>query len=149
MSDDERWMCRALELARVAQDAGEVPVGAVVVRDGELLAEGWNHPISGCDPTLHAEVHALRNAATQAGNYRLTGATLYVTLEPCAMCAGAIVHARIARVVYGADDPKTGAVTSVFRVLDGNPQNHRPTHTGGVLAAESAALLKDFFSARR
>ena len=148
-ADDARWMRRALELAAHARDAGEVPVGAVIVRDGAVLGEGWNHPISGCDPTLHAEVHALRAAAGAERNYRLTGATLYATLEPCAMCAGAIVHARVAHVVYGADDPKTGAVHSVFRLLDTNPANHRATHAGGVLAAESAQLLKEFFSARR
>ncbi|MCA1798582.1 MAG: tRNA adenosine(34) deaminase TadA [Xanthomonadaceae bacterium] len=151
MEKDEsvQWMRRALELATRARDAAEVPVGAVVVRDGEVLGEGWNHPIGGCDPTLHAEVHAIREAARAVGNYRLTGATLYVTLEPCAMCAGAIVHARIARVVYGADDPKTGAVHSVFRLLDTNPANHRVAHEGGLLATESAALLQAFFAARR
>ena len=148
-ADDARWMRRALELAAHARDAGEVPVGAVIVRDGAVLGEGWNHPISGCDPTLHAEVHALRAAAASERNYRLTGATLYATLEPCAMCAGAIVHARIAHVVYGADDPKTGAVHSVFRLLDTNPANHRATHEGGVLADASARLLQDFFAARR
>ena len=146
---DEGWMRRALALAAQARDAGEVPVGAVVVRDGEVLGAGWNHPVSGCDPTLHAEVHALRVAAAAAGNYRLTGATLYATLEPCAMCAGAIIHARIAHVVYGADDSKTGAVRSVFQLLDTNPANHRATHQGGVLAAESAQLLKTFFAHRR
>ena len=150
MSDDhERWMRRALELAVQAGDAGEVPVGAVIVRDGEVLGEGWNHPISGCDPTLHAEVHALREAAARERNYRLTGATLYATLEPCSMCAGAIIHARIAHVVYGADDPKTGAVRSVFSLLDSNPANHRATHEAGVLADESAQLLKRFFNTRR
>ncbi|MEX0900870.1 MAG: tRNA adenosine(34) deaminase TadA [Gammaproteobacteria bacterium] len=147
--DDAHWMRRALELAARAGEAGEVPVGAVIVRDGEALGEGWNHPISGCDPTLHAEVHALREAAAREKNYRLTGATLYATLEPCAMCAGAIIHARIAHLVYGADDPKTGAVRSVFQLLDTNPANHRATHEGGVLAAESAALLKAFFSTKR
>ena len=148
-ADDERWMRRALELAAMARDAGEVPVGAVIVRDGAVLGEGWNHPIGGCDPTLHAEVHALREAAAREQNYRLAGATLYATLEPCSMCAGAIVHARIAHVVYGADDPKTGAVRSVFQLLDSNPANHRATHTGGVLAADSAQLLQSFFAARR
>lgn len=146
---DERWMRRALELAAKAGDAGEVPVGAVIVRDGEVLGEGWNHPISGCDPTLHAEVHALREAAAREQNYRLTGATLYATLEPCSMCAGAIVHARIAHVVYGAEDLKTGAVRSVFQLLDSNPANHRATHQAGVLADESAQLLQSFFKSRR
>lgn len=146
---DKDWMRQALSLARRAEAEGEVPVGAVLVRDGEVLGEGWNHPIGGCDPTLHAEVHAIREAARASGNYRLTGATLFVTLEPCAMCAGAIVHARIARVVYGADDPKTGAVHSVFRLLDTNPANHRVAHEGGLLAPECAALLQAFFAARR
>lgn len=146
---DERWMRRALALAEKAGSAGEVPVGAIVVRDDEVLGEGWNHPISGCDPTLHAEVHALREAAAREQNYRLTGATLYATLEPCSMCAGAIVHARIAHVVYGADDLKTGAVRSVFQLLDSNPANHRATHQAGVLADESAQLLKEFFSTKR
>ncbi len=145
----EQWMRRALELAARAGAAGEVPVGAVIVRDGDVLGEGWNHPISGCDPTLHAEVHALREAAAREQNYRLTGATLYATLEPCAMCAGAIIHARIAHVVYGAADPKTGAVRSVFQLLDSNPANHRATHQAGVLADESAQLLKDFFGSKR
>lgn len=146
---DEHWMREALDLARRAEAEGEVPVGAVLVRDGEALGRGWNHPIGGCDPTLHAEIHAIRAAAQAAGNYRLTGSTLYVTLEPCAMCAGAIVHARIARVVYGADDPKTGAVHSVFQLLDTNPANHRVAHDGGVLAGEAARLLQSFFAARR
>lgn len=139
----------ALERARHAEAEGEVPVGAVLVRDGEVIASGFNHPIGACDPTLHAEVHALREAAQAEGNYRLPGTTLYVTLEPCAMCAGAIVHARVARVVYGAADPKTGAVRSVFRLLDSNPANHRVEFSGGILADECAALLRDFFAARR
>jgi tRNA(adenine34) deaminase len=146
---DELWMREALGQARIAGDRGEVPVGAVLVRDGESVARGWNHPISGCDPTLHAEIHALREAAQAAQNYRLPGTTLYVTLEPCSMCAGAIVHARVDRVVYGAADPKTGAVESVFRLLDTNPANHRVAHTGGVLADECGALLREFFAARR
>ncbi len=147
--EDLRWMRRALDLARHAAGAGEVPVGAVVVRDGVVLGEGWNGPIGCCDPTAHAEVQALRAAARRAGNYRLGGATLYVTLEPCAMCAGAIVHARIARVVYGAEDPRAGAAVSVFRVLSEPRLNHRVPAEGGVLAAECAALLQEFFRTRR
>ena len=149
MDADERWMREALVQARHAGDNGEVPVGAVLVAGDEVVARGWNHPIGACDPTLHAEVHALREAAAAAGNYRLPGTTLYVTLEPCTMCAGAIVHARVTRVVFGAHDPKTGAVESVFRLLDSNPANHRVAFSGGVLAQECGALLRDFFAARR
>ncbi len=143
------WMRRALELARRAETEGEVPVGAVVVRDGAILGEGWNCPITSDDATAHAEIQALRAACRSAGNYRLPGATLYVTLEPCAMCAGAIGHARIARVVYGADDFRAGAVHSIFSVFDEPRLNHRVAHDGGVLAEESAALLRGFFRARR
>ncbi len=146
---DEHWMREALQSARHAGEAGEVPVGAVLVKGDQALATGWNHPIGSCDPTMHAEIHALRQAAEAERNYRLPGTTLYVTLEPCAMCAGAIVHARVDRVVYGARDPKTGAVESVFQLLDTNPANHRVVHTGGILAEECGALLKDFFAARR
>lgn len=142
-------MRRALELARHAETAGEVPVGAVVVLNGEMIGEGWNQPIVACDPSAHAEMVALRAAARQARNYRLTGATLYVTLEPCAMCAGAIVHARIARVVYGASDPRAGAAGSVFSLLDSDRLNHRAETVGGVLAEECGELLKRFFQARR
>lgn len=142
-------MRRALELARHAETAGEVPVGAVVVLNGEAIGEGWNQPIVACDPSAHAEMVALRAAARQARNYRLTGATLYVTLEPCAMCAGAIVHARIARVVYGASDPRAGAAGSVFSLLDSDRLNHRAETVGGVLAEECGELLKRFFQARR
>ncbi|MES1945750.1 cytosine/adenosine deaminase [Salinisphaera sp. C84B14] len=147
--DDMHWMRRALELARRAETEGEVPVGAVVVRDGAILGEGWNCPITSDDATAHAEIQALRAACRSAGNYRLPGATLYVTLEPCAMCAGAIGHARIARVVYGADDFRAGAVHSIFSVFDEPRLNHRVAHVGGVLADESAALLRGFFRARR
>ncbi|QKT04930.1 tRNA adenosine(34) deaminase TadA [Ectothiorhodospiraceae bacterium 2226] len=142
-------MDRALALAREGEAAGEVPVGALIVRDGEVLGEGWNCPIGTHDPTAHAEIVALRAAARRCANYRLTGATLYVTVEPCLMCAGAIVHARIARVVYGTDEPKTGAVTSRFPVLDSPLHNHRVAVEGGVRAEESAALLRSFFRARR
>ena len=142
-------MARAIELARVAESQGEVPVGAVLVRDDVLLAEGYNRPISACDPTAHAEVVALRAAAAQAGNYRLPGSTLYVTLEPCAMCAGAIVQARVQRVVFGARDPRAGAAGSVFQVFGEARLNHRPVVVEGVLAENCGALLSDFFRRRR
>lgn len=143
------WMRRALTLADRAEAAGEVPVGAVLVRDDELLAEGWNQPISAHDPTAHAEIVALRAAALKVGNYRLAQTTLYVTLEPCPMCAGALVHARIARVVYGAPDPRTGAAGSVFNLLESPLLNHRAQITGGVLAEDCGERLRGFFSARR
>jgi tRNA(adenine34) deaminase len=147
---DARWMRHALCLAARAAAEGEVPVGAVVVRADELLGEGWNRPIGAHDPTAHAEVQALRAAAAAVGNYRLTGAELYVTLEPCPMCAGAIVHARIARVVYGAEDPKGGACGSVFDLLPSDARfNHRTACEGGVLAADCGAVLRAFFAARR
>lgn len=141
-------MRRALELARRARDEGEVPVGAVVVQDGRIAGEGWNRPIAAGDATSHAETEAIRAACRAAHNYRLAGATLYVTLEPCVMCIGAIFHARIARVVYGAADPKTGAAGSVLDLF-ATPLNHHASVQGGVLAAECGALLKDFFAARR
>jgi tRNA(adenine34) deaminase len=147
--DDLKFMHRALDLARRAGEMGEVPVGALVVLDGEVIGEGWNQPIVTHDPSAHAEMVALRVAANRLKNYRLTGATLYVTLEPCAMCAGAIVHARIARVVYGAADPKAGAAGSVFSLLDSDRLNHRAETVGGVLAGECGELLKRFFQARR
>jgi len=149
VTEDERFMRRALELARHAEETGEVPVGALVVQDGEVTGEGWNQPIVSHDPTAHAEIVALRAAAARSRNYRLSNATLYVTLEPCAMCAGAIVHARVARVVYGADDPKTGAARSVFRLLDAPALNHRTEIAGGVLAEECGTLLRRFFQSRR
>ena len=142
-------MRAALELARKAESAGEVPVGAVVVRDGEIVGRGYNHPISAHDPTAHAEVAALRDAASHLGNYRLGGCDLYVTLEPCVMCAGAILHARIARVFYGAADPKTGACGSVTNPFSELRLNHHTSVAGGVLAAEAGALLQHFFAARR
>ena len=148
--DDERFMRRALELAQHARDAhAEVPVGAVLVKDGAIVGEGWNHNIGTHDPTAHAEIGALRDAGRRCGNYRMPGATLYVTLEPCAMCAGAIVHARIARVVFAADDPKTGAAGSVFDTLVSPLHNHRVCVERGLLADESATLLRAFFKARR
>ncbi|MFO7858461.1 MAG: tRNA adenosine(34) deaminase TadA [Ectothiorhodospiraceae bacterium] len=146
---DRVWMQRAMTLARHAGDAGEVPVGAVLVRDGAALAEGWNHPIGGADPTQHAEIHALRAAAERAGNYRLTGSTLYVTLEPCVMCVGALIHARVQRLVYAAAEPRTGAVVSAFRLLDPGLHNHTVDWASGVLADDSAALLRAFFRDRR
>jgi len=139
----------ALEEARAAAAEEEVPVGAVVVRDGQILARGNNRTIRDCDPTAHAEIVALREAARCGANYRLMGTTLYVTIEPCAMCAGAIIQARVSRVVYGADDPKGGAGRSCFEVLSHAKLNHQVEITAGVLAEESAAMLQEFFSARR
>jgi len=148
-ADDIRWMTRALELAQRAAAEGEVPVGAVVVRDGEVIGEGWNRPIAAHDPTAHAEIQALRAAAEHVGNYRLVDTTLYVTLEPCAMCAGAMVHARVRRVVYGAADPRAGAGGSVFNLLQAQQLNHQSEICCGVLADACAALLREFFRARR
>jgi tRNA(adenine34) deaminase len=147
--DDRHWMRHALELAARAEAAGEVPVGACIVRDGILLGEGHNQPITSHDPTAHAEMVALRAAAASARSYRLVGATLYVTLEPCAMCAGAMVHARIARLVWGADDPKTGAAGSVFDIVRSERLNHRVECASGVLAEECGKLLRAFFATRR
>jgi tRNA(adenine34) deaminase len=146
---DERWMRHALRLARRAQELGEVPVGAVVVKGEEVIAEGWNQPIAAHDPSAHAEMVAIREAAAALKNYRLGGLTLYVTLEPCVMCAGAIIHARIARVVFGAPDPRAGAVHSLYDVISQPRLNHRPDWAGGVLAEECGALLQEFFRARR
>ena len=142
-------MRAALELATQAESVGEVPVGAVVVKDSEVVGFGYNHPISAHDPTAHAEIVAMRAAAQRLGNYRLGGCELYVTLEPCAMCAGAMIHARIARVIYGASDPKTGACGSVVDLFSETRINHHAQVTGGVLAAASAAMLQRFFAARR
>jgi len=147
--DDERCMGLALDLAREAGAAGEVPVGALVVRDGEVVGRGFNRPIGRHDPTAHAEIMALRDAAQNLGNYRLPGCTLYVTLEPCSMCAGAIMHARIDRVVFGARDPKTGAAGSVIDLFAEARLNHHTTVAGGVLADECGSLLSGFFAARR
>lgn len=146
---DIRWMREALALAREAGAFDEVPVGALVVRDGEVIGRGFNRPIGGRDPTAHAEVMAMRDAAQRLGNYRLVDCTLYVTLEPCVMCAGAIMHARIARVVFGALDPKTGACGSVLDLFAEARLNHHAQVQGGVLAEESGALLSSFFAARR
>ncbi|NCF10649.1 MAG: tRNA adenosine(34) deaminase TadA [Gammaproteobacteria bacterium] len=147
--DDRYWMEHALALAAQGAAAGEVPVGCVVVHEGIAVGEGWNRPIGSHDPSAHAEVVALRAAAAHLGNYRLVDTTLYVTLEPCVMCIGAIVHARVGRLVYGAPDPKTGAVESAFRLLDGDLHNHRVEVTGGLLADASGELLRDFFRVRR
>lgn len=146
---DRYWMRQALDLARRAAAAGEVPVGAVLVRDGERVGEGWNRPIGGHDPTAHAEVLALRAAAERPGNYRLMGSTLYATLEPCPMCAGALVHARVARVVFGAADPRAGAGGTVFDLLRSPLLNHQCAVMGGVLAEECGLLLREFFRVRR
>lgn len=148
-SDDRHWMQLALEEARAAADRGEVPVGAVVVLDQKIISRAGNRTIVDCDPTAHAEIVALREAARIIGNHRLVGATLYVTIEPCAMCAGAMVQARIARLAYGADDPKGGAVRSSLGVLEHPQLNHRVEVKSGVLAEEAAQTLKQFFSARR
>lgn len=139
----------ALREAQAAADADEVPVGAVLVRDGQVLAHGNNRTLRDCDPTAHAEIVALREAARAAGNHRLAGSTMYVTIEPCAMCAGAVIQARVSRVVYGADDPKGGAVRTCFEVLSHPRLNHQVEVTQGLLAEESAALLQKFFGARR
>jgi tRNA(Arg) A34 adenosine deaminase TadA len=148
---DERFMRMALDLAQAAADAGEVPVGAVVVDEatGTVISEGANGPVAAHDPTAHAEIVALRRAATATANYRLTGLTLYVTLEPCAMCAGAISHARIGRVVWAADDPKGGAVIHGPRLFDQPTCHWRPAVEGGLLGEDSAAVLRAFFRARR
>jgi tRNA(Arg) A34 adenosine deaminase TadA len=151
MTTDEHWMRHALDLARRAErEDDEVPVGAVLVAaDGSLLAEGGNRNITEHDPTAHAEIIAMRKAGQALGNHRLLGATLYVTLEPCAMCAMAMVHARIARVVFAATDPKTGAAGSVFDLLSDSRHNHRVAVEGGVLAGEASALLTNYFRAKR
>lgn len=149
MTTDTDWMRYALKLAERAQAEGEVPVGAVLVLNDELIGAGWNRPIAAHDPTAHAEIMALRAGAEKTGNYRLNDTTLYVTLEPCVMCAGAMVHARIKRLVFGASDPKAGAVISVFNILDSGGLNHRVQHLGGILSDECGAMLSRFFEARR
>ncbi len=149
MTQDADFMRAALDQARMAQAAGEVPVGAVVVKDGEILGTGFNAPISLHDPAGHAEILALRDAATRLGNYRLPGCELYVTLEPCAMCVGAMLHARIARLVYGAADPKTGACGSVLDLFSDPRLNHHATVTADVMADKCGALLREFFAAKR
>lgn len=146
---DLRYMKHALQLAERAADEGEVPVGAVIVRQGEVLGEGWNQPVARHDASAHAEIQALRAAGEAAGNYRLPGATLYVTLEPCVMCAGAILHARVQRLVFGADDPRAGAVHSVYDLIAQPRLNHQVNWTGGVLASDCGERLRSFFARRR
>ena len=149
VSQDQRYMQHALELAARAAELGEVPVGALVVLDDEIIGEGWNQPISGHDPTAHAEVVALRAAAQNVSNYRLPQATLYVTIEPCTMCAGAMIHARIARIVYGALEAKSGVAESNGCIFKGEHLNHQLELVGGVLAEECSAVMSDFFKRRR
>lgn len=147
--EDRYWMERAVDLACRAGASGEVPVGAVLVREGAMLGQGWNQSIGACDPTAHAEMLAMRAAAVASGNYRLVNCTLYATLEPCPMCAGAMIHARITRLVFGAADPRAGAAGSVFNLLQTEVLNHRLQIVGGVLAEECGSLLRDFFRVRR
>ncbi|GLS27561.1 tRNA adenosine(34) deaminase TadA [Marinibactrum halimedae] len=149
LPEDERWMRYALALSERARDAGEVPVAAVIVQKGEVIGEGWNQPISGCDPTAHAEVIALRAAAKKVSNYRLPECDMYVTIEPCTMCVGAIIHARIRRLVFGAFEPKAGAVVSQLQLCEQPLYNHRVEVTSGVLAQECSQAISDFFKARR
>ena len=147
--NDLEYMHLAIMQAQAAALRGEVPVGALVVLEDRILAAAGNRTLTDCDPTAHAEVVALRDAARKTGNHRLTGASIYVTVEPCAMCAGALVHARVARLIYGADEPKGGAIRTCMRVLDAPALNHRVEVVSGVLAEESVQLLQSFFSARR
>lgn len=149
MDNDVEFMRLALEEARAAALAGEVPVGAVLVRDRDIIARSGNRTIRDCDPTAHAEIVALREGARRLGNYRLAATTLYVTIEPCSMCAGAIIQARVPRVIYGCDDPKGGAVRSCFEILNHPQLNHQVEVTAGVLAADCAALIQSFFAGRR
>ncbi len=149
VEQDQHWMAHALQLAQQAATQGEVPIGAVLVMDGDIAGEGYNHPIASSDPTAHAEIIALRQAATRVGNYRLLNSTLYITLEPCAMCAGAIIQARVARVVYGAGDSRAGACGSIFNILESERLNHRAQVEGGVLGEACAELLRSFFRSRR
>ena len=147
--DDEKWMLHAIKLAEHAESIGEVPVGAVIVKDNKIISEGWNQPITSNDPTAHAEVIALRAAAQTVENYRLVDTTLYVTLEPCAMCAGALIHARVQRVVFGTTDPRTGAAGSMFNILNTTKLNHTIEIEQGVLEKDCAQLLKEFFKKKR
>ncbi len=148
-ASDEHWMQRALALAQAAADRGEIPVGAVLVLDDEMLGEGSNNPIGASDPTAHAEILALRQAAERLGNYRLVNTTLYVTIEPCTMCVGAIVHARVGRVVFGAPEPKAGAVVSQNQLFDHPAMNYRVRYEGGVLEDACRGLISAFFSRKR
>jgi tRNA(adenine34) deaminase len=147
--DDAAWMKLALEQAALAAAAGEVPVGALVIKDGEIIGRGHNRNLLDDDPTAHAEIVALRRAAARLGNHRLTGCTMVATIEPCSMCAGALIHARIARLVYGASDPKAGAAGSVLQVINHPALNHRMEVTAGVLAEKCSAVLRDFFRQKR
>ena len=149
LSADELWMEEALRCAQRALEAGEVPVGAVVVREGRLVGRGWNRNLSDYDPTAHAEIVALREAGRNVGNHRLVDCELFATIEPCAMCAGAAVHARLRRLVYGADDPKAGAIHSILQVANHPGLNHQMDIRGGVLAGRSAEMLQSFFKNRR
>ncbi|MES2586607.1 MAG: tRNA adenosine(34) deaminase TadA [Pseudomonadota bacterium] len=146
---DRQFMQQALDQAKLAALAGEVPVGAVLVRDGQIISRGFNQPIGNSDPSAHAEMMALRAAAQDASNYRLPGTTLYVTLEPCTMCSGAMLHARVERVVFGAADPKTGAAGSVINVFSAKQINHQTQVQGGIMAEECGQILRDFFKERR
>lgn len=148
-ASDAYWMSRALELARAAAAAGEVPVGAVIVKDGQLIGEGHNRNLLDTDPTAHAEMIALRQAAAGVGNHRLAGAVMFATIEPCAMCAGAMVHARLQRLVYGASDPKAGAAGSVLEVINHPRLNHQMVVTSGVLASDCSEILQEFFRKKR
>lgn len=145
----EYWMQKALELARKAEAAGEVPVGAVLVKDDQLIAEGWNQPITSHDATSHAEIMAMRAAGKKLNNYRLIDTVMYVTLEPCSMCVGAMIHARVSKVVYAASEPRTGALGGAFNLLEVNQHNHIFEVVSGVLAEESKTLLQNFFQSRR
>jgi len=147
--DHIKWMQHALKLAQRSQDEGEVPVGAVIIKDNQLIAEGWNQPIDKHDATAHAEIMAIRAAGKALKNYRIPNTTLYVTLEPCTMCAGAIIHARIANVIFGATDPRTGSAGSAVNVFAGDYHNHQVAVSGGVIQAECSQILKDFFKAKR
>lgn len=146
---DEKWMAHALQLAQQAYDHGEVPVGAVIVRDGVAIGEGWNQPIGRCDPSAHAEILALRDAGAFEQNYRLPGATLYVTIEPCTMCLGALIHARIARVVYGAAEPKAGVCQSHQHIVSSDIYNHQIDFSSGILEARCTEIMQSFFKMRR
>ena len=146
---DRQFMQQALDQAKLAANAGEVPVGAVLVRDGQIISTGFNQPIANSDPSAHAEMMALRTAAQNESNYRLPGTTLYVTLEPCTMCAGAMLHARVERVVFGAADPKTGAAGSVLNIFSEKQINHQTQVEGGIMGEECGQILRDFFKDRR
>ena len=146
---DTKWMEKAIELARKAEAAGEVPVGAVLVKDDKLIAEGWNQPILSHDATSHAEIMAMREAGKKLNNYRLVDTKMYVTLEPCSMCVGAMIHARVSKVIYGASEPRTGALGGAFNLLEANQHNHVFEVESGVLAEESKILLQEFFLSRR